>query len=263
MSTIDELDQYLTPAYAAQALWEDLFGDATADDVVVEPTCGDGRMLAAVPAHISAFGYEIDPGLAAQARTRTGRHVTVGNFLDAVLPPRVTIAFGNPPFQSSFADKMLAHLLPAMPDGGRAGFILPAYFMQTPSRVLRWNRSWTISADLLPRTLWPRLMRPIIFATFVKDPAPKLRGLRLYVECDLASSTKPEAREVLERGSGSWREVVAAVLASLGGRAHLTHIYEAMLSRRPTENQHWREKVRQVLQNGPFRNVARGEWELA
>jgi hypothetical protein len=52
------------------------------------------------------------------------------------------------------------------------------------------------------------------------------------------------------------------VLHGLGGRAHLTHIYEAMLARRPTENQHWREKIRQVLQLGPFRNVGKGEWEL-
>ena len=262
MSTTVSLDQYLTPSYAARQLWDDLFGDATADDVVVEPTCGDGRMLAAVPANIPAFGYEIDPLLAAQARQRTGRPVAVGDFLDAELPARVTIAFGNPPFKSSFVDKMLNRLLGVMPDGGRAGFIVPAYFMQTPSRVLRWNRTWTISADLLPRTLWPRLMRPIIFATFVKDPSPKLRGLRLYVECDLAGSTRDNVREGLESGSGSWREAVASVLRGLGGRAHLTHIYEAMLARRPTENQHWREKIRQVLQQGPFRNIARGEWEL-
>lgn len=257
------LDQYLTPAYAARQLWDDIFPDASAADVVVEPTCGDGRMLAAVPAHIPAFGYEIDPILAAHARARTGRAIAVGDFLEAVLPPRVTIAFGNPPFQSRFVDQMLDRLLGVMPDGGRAGFIVPAYFMQTPSRVLRWNRTWTISADLLPRTLWPRLMRPIIFAHFVKDPAPKLRGLRLYVECDLAGATREGVREGLERGTGSWRDAVSSVLRGLGGRAHLTAIYERMLARRPTENQHWREKVRQVLQNGPFRNVARGEWEIA
>ena len=258
-----DLDQYLTPAYAARQLWDDLFGDATEADVVVEPTCGDGRMLAAVPAHIPAYGYEIDPALAAQARKRTGRPVAVGDFLDAALPPRVTIAFGNPPFQSRFVDRMLDRLLGVMPDGGRAGFIVPAYFMQTPSRVLRWNRTWTISADLLPRTLWPRLMRPIIFATFVKDPAPRLRGLRLYVECDLTASTRDDVREGLERGTGSWRDAVMTVLRDLGGRAHLTAIYERMLARRPTDNQHWREKIRQVLQIGPFRNVAKGEWEIA
>jgi len=263
MSTVAELDQYLTPAYAARQLWEDIFPDVTADDVVVEPTCGDGRMLAAVPSHVTAYGYEIDPKLAAQARERTGRHITVGDFLSAELPARVTIAFGNPPFQSSFMDKMLNRLLDVMPDGGRAGFIVPAYFMQTPSRVLRWNRTWTISADLLPRTIWQRLSKPIIFATFVKDPAPQLRGLRLYVECDLAGSMRDDVREGLERGSGSWREAVVSVMRGLGGRAHLTHIYEAMLARRPTDNVHWREKIRQVLQQGPFRSVARGEWELA
>lgn len=258
-----DLDQYLTPAYAARQLWEDLFGDATAADVVVEPTCGDGRMLAAVPAHIPAFGYEIDPELAAQARKRTGRPVAVGDFLDAVLPPRVTIAFGNPPFQSRFVDRMLERLLGVMPDGGRAGFIVHASFMQTTSRVLRWNREWSITADLLPRNLWSRISHPTLFVTFLKDPTPRLRGFRLFLECDLAGATRDDVREDLERGSGSWRECVAGVLRSLGGRAHLTAIYERMMARRPTENQHWREKVRQVLQLGPFRNVGRGEWELA
>lgn len=255
--------QYMTPAYAARQLWEELFGDATERDIVVEPTCGDGRMLSAVPSWIEARGYEIDPVLADLARTRTGRPVVTGDFLGATLPPRVTIAWGNPPFRAGFVDQMLEKLVDSMPDGGRAGFIVPAYFLQSPSRVLRWNRSWTIAADLLPRTLWPRLMRPIVFATFTKDPSPVLRGLRLYVECDLATSVKKPIREQLVSGSGRWSEAVASALRELGGRANLPAIYATMLSRRPTENQHWREKVRQVLQQGPFRNVSRGEWELS
>ena len=254
--------QYMTPAYAARQLWCELFGDATTQDVVVEPTCGDGRMLAAVPSWIAAHGYEIDPVLAEAARQRTGRPVVTGDFLGATLPSRVTIAWGNPPFRAGFVDQMLEKLVMAMPDGGRAGFIVPAYFLQSPSRVLRWNRDWTIEADLLPRTLWPRLMRPILFATFTKDPAPRLKGLRLYVECDMASAARKNVREELVAGGGRWLDVVVQAVKGLGGRATLPAIYEAMLSRRPTENQHWREKIRQVLQHGPFNNISRGEWEL-
>lgn len=35
-----------------------------------------------------------------------------------------------------------------------------------------------------------------------------------------------------------------------------------MPGRRPTDNRHWQEKIRQVLQRGPFRNIDRGEWAL-
>ena len=254
--------QYMTPVWAARQLWAELFGDATDQDVVVEPTCGDGRMLAAIPSWIEAHGYEIDPVLAEAARIRTARPVVTGDFLGATLPPRVTIAWGNPPFKAAFVDQMLAKLAASMVEGGRAGFIVPAYFLQSPSRVLRWNREWTISADLLPRTLWPRLMRPIVFATFTRDPQPVLRGLRLYVECDLASATRAPGREELIAGSGKWEDVVRAVLRGLGGRARLPEIYAAMLGRRPTDNRHWQEKIRQVLQRGPFRNIDRGEWAL-
>ena len=89
-----------------------------------------------------------------------------------------------------------------------------------------------------------------------------LRGLRLYVECDLATAVARPGREELVAGSGRWADVVQAVLRGLGGRARLPEIYAAMLSRRPTDNQHWQEKIRQVLQRGPFRNTDRGEWAL-
>ena len=143
--------QYMTPVWAARQLWDELFGDATARDVVVEPTCGDGRMLAAIPSWIEAHGYEIDP----------------------------------------------------------------------------------------------------------------LRGMRLYVECDLAAATRPVGREEMVGGSGRGEDVVRAVLRGLGGRERLAEVYAAMLGRLHADKRHWQEKIRQVLQRGPFRNVGRGEWALA
>ena len=59
MSQKKALDQYPTPAWVAECLVREHFADLSAVDVVVDPTCGPGRFLQAVPSHVSAFGVEI------------------------------------------------------------------------------------------------------------------------------------------------------------------------------------------------------------
>ena len=73
------LDQYPTPAWVANALMRSHFGDLGSSDVVCDPTCGPGRFLQAVPGHVQAFGVELDPALAEQARALTGRPVVQGD----------------------------------------------------------------------------------------------------------------------------------------------------------------------------------------
>lgn len=80
------------------------------------------------------------------------------------------------------------------------------------------------------------------------------------MECGLAAALMAPGREELRAGSGRRETAVQSILRDLGGRARLPEIYAAMLGRRPTDNKHWQEKIRQVLQRGPFRNVDRGEW---
>ena len=60
----------------------------------------------------------------------------------------------------------------------------------------------------------------------------------------------------------TWRDVVAAVLDKLGGKACLSELYEAIDGHKKTKNNpHWREKVRQTLQMGDcFANAERGVW---
>lgn len=253
------LGQYHTPAWAARELWEAFFHDIDADDTVFEPTCGDGRMLQAVPDHVPAFGCEIDPVLAQAARDRTDRHVITGDVLTSEFPCKFNVIFGNPPFRAAFLDRLLDRLAVEMDDGLRCGMIVPAYFMQTPSRVLRWNRDWTLGAELLPRTLFPRLSKPIIFALFTKDPLPRMNGLRLYLECAAMEDLKSSVRAELTKGLGLWFVVVDQALAQLGGEAELGAIYAAVSIKRPTDNPWWREKVRQTLQR-KFVNRRRGVW---
>jgi site-specific DNA-methyltransferase (adenine-specific) len=256
------LGQYMTPVWAGHELWSAFFSEATERDLVLEPTCGDGRMLAAVPGHIPAVGVEIDPGLAEKARARTGRRIITGDLFDVELPSGVTITWGNPPFSAKFMDRMLSRLQDCCVEGAQAGFIIPAYFLQNAGRVLRWNRLWTVGAEILPRTIFARLSKPIVFAIFTKDPLPRLRGLRLYAEAEAVSGLNPAAREEMISGSGLWKPLVVRVLAELGGEAHLGQIYQAVAGRRPSSNRFWHEKIRQTLQRGPFTPMGSGVWKL-
>ncbi len=260
--TAHEMGQYMTPCWAAHELWSAFFADATAEDHVLEPTCGDGRMLAAVPAQVPAFGVEVDPVLAEAARARTGRRVLAADFLEADLPENFTIAFGNPPFEAKFMDRMLARLMDVCVPGARAGFIAPAYFLQSPSRVLRWNRMWSVGVELLPRTIFTRLSKSLVFAIFTKDPVPHLRGLRLYAEAEAVSGVGEEAREELCNRSGTWRAVVDWALRASGGKAHLGEIYDRVRGNRPSTNKFWHEKVRQTLQRH-FTSHGGGVWSVA
>lgn len=76
------------------------------------------------------------------------------------------------------------------------------------------------------------------------------------------------ARDQQARLSGTWKNIVRCVLASLGGKAPLASIYGQIAAGAPEKlaaNPHWRDKVRQVLNQHPqlFCSQQRGEWALA
>lgn len=263
MTDAKQLRQYFTPAWAARALFRTFFGDLAPGSSVFEPTCGDGRLLDAIPRAFHAWGVEIDPDQAERARSRTGRPVVVGDVLRVEWEHPIDAVFANPPFISDFWSRFLDRLAPSVSDGTPCGAIIPAYFCQAPTAVLRWNRSWSLSCELIPRSLFPGLTAPLLFALFIKDPKPTLRGLRLYAEAEAIASLSPEARDELTNGRGLWRPVVAAALRALGGRASLSELYHAIGGNRPSANPYWREKVRQTLQRGPFAALGAGVWQLA
>lgn len=73
------LSQYFTPTWAAEIIVEQLYPHLSANDLVIEPTCGDGRFLSAIPAHVPAYGVELDPIQADAAhvhRKCPGYHLT-------------------------------------------------------------------------------------------------------------------------------------------------------------------------------------------
>lgn len=247
-----KLDQYPTPLWFAEALVERHFGQLDSRDVVVEPSCGPGRFLQAIPAHVPAVGVEIDPALAEEARRRTGRTVLVGDFRTIALEMKPTAIIGNPPFQVSLIEQFMDRAHGLLPEGGRMGFILPAYFFQNSSRTMRYSERWSIKYEMIPRDGFNHRMREaLIFAMFSKDARRTLVGFALYRETQDIRNLHRHFQDALREGRpyrSAWRAVVESALELMGGEATLSQVYDIVSGRKPTDNQHWREKVRQILQ---------------
>jgi hypothetical protein len=260
------LSQFFTPEWAAQELVAKFFPNLGARDLVIEPGCGNGPFLKAIPELSEAIGVEIDPKLAASARENTGRQIFCGDFADDDLPlPPASAIVGNPPFDMQLVDRFLRRSYDLLPIEGRAGFILPAYALQTPRRLIKWQRHWSVSQTLLPRTLFQRARLPLLFVLFEKGVGPRLLvGFTLYHEANEINGMPNWAKELLIHGQprrNTWRVVVDVALRKIGGRGTLTEIYNAMRDLRPSENKWWKDKVRQVLQLH-FERIGPGQWAL-
>lgn len=264
-----ELDQYFTPEWAAVELVAELFPDLSAADLVIEPSCGKGAFLKAIPPHVPAIGVEIDPELAAEARTNTLRQIITGDFREVELP-QATAMVGNPPFNMATFDQFLVRADALLPEGCAAAFLLPSYAVQTPSRVLRWADVWSLRQWIIPRTLFPRARLPLVMLRFTKEPLTgsyrsRLQGFALYAESAEIGELARWARETLthgEPGRPTWQALVREALTRLGGRAKLADIYGVVDKRRPQGAKWWKEKVRQTLQRH-FASAGNGEWSAA
>lgn len=257
-----ELGQYMTPEWAAQELMAHYFGDLTLCDRVLEPSCGEGAFLAAVPHHVPALGIEIDPALADVARRNSGREVLVGDFQQIALPFQPTAIVGNPPFALRTVEGFLDRAWELLPNDGRVGFILPVHVFQTASTVERLARRWHLQQDLVPRNWFPRLSLPICFAQLTKGKRG-LIGFTLYHETHAVTRLQRRYRALLAQGERSvWTAVTRAALEALGGTATLAELYREIEGHRPTSNRFWQEKVRQQVQRLAYR-VGPGRWAIA
>lgn len=262
-----ELGQFSTPAWAAEILLDEYFPDLTAKGCLWEPTCGYGNMLAAVPAHIPAFGSELDAYCAMEAARRTGREVVTGDCRTVRLPRPVTAVFGNPPFKLDLFSGLLERCASLLQNGQKAGFIIPAYFVQTSRTIMPWTHVWTMDQKILPRDLFPGLSKPLIFGLFTRDFTPRLVGFRLFPEMAAMREMDPATQEALKNGikgpRSVWRETIAATIRDLGGQADLQSIYKKLEGRRPTKNPAWREQIRKVVRDtAHFLCVAEGVYAL-
>lgn len=259
-----DLNQFFTPSWAAELIVRRHFADLSPQDVVAEPSCGDGRFLMAIPREVDAYGVEIDPVAAAAAVRNTGREIIVGDFVSALLPRRPTVVLGNPPFSADVIDGFINRCYHELDYGGRVGFLLPVYMFQTASRVVGYQRRWSITQELVPRNLFERLSCPLMFARFTKERQTVVSGLFLYAETDAIAGLKADIRSLVignESTAHCWRDAVELALRALGGRATLNELYQAIENNRPTPNKWWREKVRQIA-GMHFTRVGTGEYSL-
>lgn len=93
---------------------------------VLEPSCGDGRVMDAIRARgHRVLGVEVDPERAATARAK-GHVVLTANFLEQPAEQRFDVVFMNPPFYGTHWQKHVRHALRFLKPGGRLVAILPA-----------------------------------------------------------------------------------------------------------------------------------------
>lgn len=256
-----QLGQWFTPRWAAEAIVENYFPDLGIWDRVIEPSCGDGSFLGAIPDFVPAVGIEIDPAVAEAARRITGRQVITGDFTTCELPFAPTAVIGNPPFTQSLIQRFIDRAWSVLPDEGRCGLLLPVYALQTPSVVERMASKWHLRTDLIPKTLFPRIRLPLCFAVLTKGKRGMV-GLSLYSEAHAVSKLQKRYRALLAAGEGSvWAAVVRAAMEQLGGTCELSAIYKEIEGIRPTTNQFWQPKVRQTVQRIASR-VGPGRWSL-
>jgi site-specific DNA-methyltransferase (adenine-specific) len=253
------LSQWFTPFWVAEELVDDaLRGMGSAR--VLEPSCGTGAFLSAVPRANDAMGIDLDPRVVAAAVSNSGRRVIVGDFRTHDLGGfRPEVIVGNPPFEMEVVNGFLDRAHEILPDDGLIAMVLPAYAFQTPSQVTRWMGMFSIDVNMIPRTLFPGLSKPLVWAKCIKTSTRRFTGMMLFAETRAVEMMRDDVRRALE-GPGTWREAVTAALSSLGGEGSVSSIYDAMTpERRRTD--HWKPKVRQTLQRG-FRPLGEGRWSL-
>jgi hypothetical protein len=264
METNNNCD-YPTPLWVCEALIERFFPDLDDEDFVVEPSCGPGRFLQAIPANVPAMGVEIDPVRAEEARRNTGRPIITGDFRTVPLDVRPTAIITNPPFRVRLIESFLERAHALLPHEGRLGMLLPAYFFQTAARVAEYARSWSIEQTMIPRDIYHGIRLPLVFALFSKSHRRTLVGFALYSELVAVRHLAEEYQELARAGAGgrsAWRSVFEGALRSLGGEASLEELYRVVQGRRPTATAFWKEKIRQMAQRHGVR-VGRGRYALS
>jgi site-specific DNA-methyltransferase (adenine-specific) len=248
-----EFCQWMTPEWVAELLMERV--NPQPGDRVVDPGCGRGAFLKAVPAEVEAIGIEIDPAMAAEAEANSGRPVVIGDFRTVPLPFQPSLVVGNPPFEKKLVDALLERVHGLLPDGGRCALLLPAYHLQWSRPVVNWARMFSIESIGVPREIFPGLTCPLQWVVFTREKVRRMTGLFLYPEMAAVKGFTREAKLILIHGrprTGAWRALVDAALDALGGQASLAQIYGFAEGRRPTTNPEWHAQIRKVVQHPRF-----------
>lgn len=263
-----KLSQFFTPVWAAEILFTQHFSHLTEKDLVWEPSCGEGSFLSSIPKHISAIGSDIDPELVPVAEKNTGRPVYHGDFRSIKFNrfEEITAIIGNPPFDLDVFEQFMQRCENILAIGNKAGFILPAYFLQTSRTFRRLTQKWDIDQKMIPRDLFKSLSKPLVWASFIRDNNPQLFSFLLYKELIEVKDLSPEIKNILDnnikRTGSVWREVLISVVKDSGGTVTLDQVYKHLENKKPTSNPFWKEQVRKLIQQTPFQRVDKATYKL-
>lgn len=246
LSAPKAVSYYPTPGWFAHMLFEQRIAPyLNVESVILEPSCGDGSLLRAIPANVRAFGVELDPVLAAEAAATSGHHVVVGDVLTAPFPEQPTMLFANPPFSMTFVDRLLNRIYFGFAEGGRASMILPAYMLQTSRTVAAFAARWSIEAELIPRDLFPNLSKSLVFASFVREQQRRFVGLSFYLETAAWQQMPERFHEILARARKNvWVAAILEALTRLGGTGTIESIHRIVAGSPPTQTPWVREAIR-------------------
>jgi SAM-dependent methyltransferase len=102
------------------------YGSTPPSHRVLEPSCGDGRILDELRARgCRSFGIEVHGARSAEARAK-GHSVLTANFLECPPRPEFDFVVMNPPFYGRHYVKHVRHALKFLKPGGTLVSILPA-----------------------------------------------------------------------------------------------------------------------------------------
>lgn len=119
-----DLQFYWTPQEVIDRLLD--FGYVREGQRVLEPSCGDGRILDALRSKgCSSLGIEYHAGRAAQAKAK-GHAVAVGNFLEQPPVDEFDAVVMNPPFYGKHYAQHVSHAYKFLRPGGVLVSVLPA-----------------------------------------------------------------------------------------------------------------------------------------
>src|SRR3546814_13913575 len=82
-----------------------------------------------------------------------------------------------------------------LPDDGLVAMVLPAYAFQTPSRVSKWMDRFAIDVNMIPRTLFPGLSKPLVWAKYTKNRQRRFPGIMLFAETRDIEPMRPAYRD--------------------------------------------------------------------
>lgn len=171
----------------------------------------------------------------------------------------------NPPYRSQIIGKWLAR----MSAHGRGTALI---FARTETSAF-FRHVWEAASGLL--FLEGRLNFHTIHGTraSANSGAPSVLCAYGFEDCErLAGRVVPGQfvplrlpRFVVLAGiDTTWRDVVLSHMRTHRGPVRLDELYRALMNHpKSRRNSHWRAKIRQTLQQGPFKRCSTGVWEAA